>query len=168
MSETEKVAAPPAEYIRAAKVTKCESYSISAEGQAMMVFRIDQGPPPGEKFAITLPTTGLKAFRSMLNDLIAAAEKRELSGGMVAIHRPREVTVGNSVHLRGCVALIFNPGAEDETMNLLPDNLGLDVAEAMQKDIYSRMTEAQRRAHITAKSQLLTSGRPTIIIPGRG
>lgn len=153
------------ELVRAARVLKCLSYSIGATGECMMVFEIDKGDGATDKFAITMPVTGLKAFRSMVSDLIRTADNRGLNTSMAAIHYPSEVEVSNSSHVRGAVLLTFNPKADDEAIFALPNEIGLNVAEAMQKDIFPRMTEAERRSHIAKKSSLLSTSRPALILP---
>ena len=150
--------------VRAAHVLACESYSISAEGIAMMVFRIPE--ESGGRFAVTLPVTGLKALRTLVTDLISAAEKRDLTAGMVSLHRPRDVTVGNLYDVRNSVVAQFNSGAEDEIGFLMHDDLGLDLAEGLQQNIYGRMTDKERRERLAKKSKVLTAPKPRIILPG--
>ena len=155
--------------VRAAHIQQCLSYSISAEGVAMMVFRIaTQNPTDDSRFAITLPVAGLKAFRTLISDMIAVGEKRGMSTGMATIHEPRSVNVGHIDAMRNRAILSFNTDADDEAVFALPNDVGLSVAEALQKDIFARMTDEERRAHIVKQSRLLGPSRPKLILPHPG
>lgn len=153
---------PISEMVRAAHVQKFVSYNITAEGRAILVFEIEGG----DKFALTVQVNALKAFRSMVGDVITAAEKREHHSGMAAIHQPREVNVGHSSTLRGVALIQFNPGADDEAVFGLPDAIALNIADALEKNVISRMTDQDRRRHMMGKSRVLQAPKPKIILPG--
>lgn len=155
-------AEPEGEMVRAAHILEGVSQSVSTDGKAaMMVFKIADG----SKFAVTIETGGLKALRGMVNDLIAQAERRELTPGMVTFRRPREVSVGHSDHVRGAAVLCFDPGTDEELAVMIPDQVGMAVAEGWTKDILSRMTEADRRKMMT-RQHIMPAGKPRLILPG--
>ena len=153
---------PESEMVRAAHILEGLSQSISTDGKAaMMVFKIADG----SKFAVTCETGGLKALRAMVSDLIAQAERRALSPGMVTFRSPREVQIGHSDHIRGAAVLCFDPGKDEELAVLIPDQVGMAVAEGWTKDILSRMSEADRRKMMT-RAHILPAGKPRLILPG--
>ncbi len=149
------------EMVRAAHILEGISQSVSTDGEAaMMVFKIADG----SRFAVTIATGGLKALRAMVNDLIGQVERRGLSPGMVSFKRPREVSIGHSDHIRGAAVLCFDPNTDEELAVLVPDQVGMAVADGWTKDILSRMTEADRRKMMTRQS-ILPAGRPRLIVP---
>lgn len=153
-----------AERVPAAHIMECVSRSISTDRTtAMAVFKIADGT----KFAITLPVGGLKQLQSMVNDMVAAAEKLDLHPGMVAIKRPKGFAVGNSPNMRGCVAITFDPETEAEAIYVLRDEDALNLCKAVGADMVGRGVGIDKLRGGTAQGALLRPGQHKLIIPGQ-
>lgn len=156
-------ATQPTGAIPAANVVECIARSISKDGtKAMMVFKIEDGT----QFALTLPVGALAIFRSMVNDVCDDADKAKLGTGMVQMKRPHTIEIGSSDQIRGHIAITFNRDMPEETIFLMTDAMGLDVSDAMQKNIFGRMTPEDRRARMARSGQMLMP-KKTLIIPGK-
>jgi len=150
------------ETMPAAHIVECVSRSISTDRTtAMAVFKIADGT----KFAMTLPVGGLKQLQTMVNDMVADAQKAEINPGMVAIKRPKGFAVGHSPNMRGCVAITFDPETEAEAIYVLRDADALQLNKAIGADVFGRMTDAERRKTFGAQSGLLRPGASKLILP---
>jgi hypothetical protein len=153
----------PTGAIPAANVKECVARSISKDGAtAMMVFKIEDGT----QFALTVPVASLGKFRSMVNDVCDDAQKSQLGTGMVQMKRPHSIEIGSSDQIRGHIAITFDRDMPEETIFLMQDAMGLDVSDAMQKNIFGRMTPEDRRARMARSGQILAP-KKTLIIPGK-
>jgi hypothetical protein len=158
MSQPEQ---PDERTVRAVHIDTCLSRALSTDGKSsMVVFKIDDGTD----FAFTCPVDKLPQVRTMINDLICEAVQRNI--GPTNIHfrrampnKPLNFSVGHSDELRGAVALIFEPNTEDQIAYLIADQEALMFAEAIEKDVFTRMSMADRRAMMQKKA-------PMIIQPG--
>jgi hypothetical protein len=149
--------------VPAAHVVAGLAQSISEDGRAMLLFQLEDGG----RFAVTMPVEGLKPIRSMITDLIVAAEKRGVHSGMVHFLQPRQYQVGHSDHLRGAVVITFDPNAEGEIAVLLRNEDGLKLGTAITRDVLPRMTEKERRDAMRGESPIIAPPRPPLIVPGR-
>lgn len=155
--------AQPMDAVPAAHVTECVARSISKDGAtAMMVFKIADGT----RFAITVPVAGLAAFRTMVNDVCDDADRAKLHRGMAQMKRPRTFEVGHTDQIRGHVVLSIDPQSASEEIFVWPDEAGLQMADMLQKDIFGRMTPADRAARMKNQRPFLLPQK-TLIIPGR-
>lgn len=158
---------PADEMIRGIRIMQCLGFQISPPvgdnqvGEAVLIFTIEDK----SKFAVTLPVVGMKALRSLIGDVCDAAEREGLANGMVVQKFPHEVTVGHTALQRNCVAIIFNPNMRDEQVFVLPDKIGLEIADALQKDIFSRMSDKDRRDRMMATAKIFGPPKRKLILP---
>lgn len=155
------------EAIPAAHIVKGEATSISTDGtRGMLVFTIEDG----SRFAVTVDVGGIAAVQSMVADLARQARSRQLGIGNVPLRYPKEFAVGSAPEIRNHVAVRFDPDGEIEEMFMLPDTMAQALAAMIEKNVLSRMSMADRRAALAAKSPgLVLPGLPggkKIILPG--
>lgn len=139
--------------VRSIHVTAGTGTSISTDGTtAMLEFTM----PDGGRVGLTLPIAGLAGLRTMCNDLVAAARKRDVGAGNVAPRFPNSFSVGHSDQIRGAVMMMFDQDTPQELVVAMRDQPAADFADAIRTDIAGRSGGALRRP---------ANGR--IIIPGR-
>jgi hypothetical protein len=163
LAVTDQPETPPEGAIPAAHIVEGVARSISKDGTtAMMVFKIADG----SQFAVTVPLPGLSALRTMVNDLCDAADKSKLGRGMVTMKRPHTFTIGHSDQMRGHVLMQIDPQMAEEIIFIWPDEAGLQMADLLQKDIFGRMSPADRAARAKNQKPFLMPQR-TLIVPPR-
>lgn len=150
-----------AEQIPAAHITEFLSHSVSTDGStAMLVFRIADG----SKFAITVPTVALGRMLTLVQKTRDAAQRQNLGVGM---QRPQTFAVGHSDQMRGMVAITFDEKTADEATFILADQSGLDLAGAIERNVFMRMPMEDRRRHLTRRSPIIPPRGGKLILPGR-
>lgn len=128
-------------------ITSGLATSISTDGTtAMLVFAVDGGG----KVALTMPTDGLRALRTMANDAMVASGKR---AGNQTFKRPQAFQVGHSDQVRNHVAIWFDPNTQDESVYLVADQDALRLCQSIGHDIGSR-------------NAALAIAKPRLILPG--
>lgn len=140
---------------------------ISDDGQTAM-FLFEVGNEISPRFAITIPVEGLTALRLMITRAIDRAQRASLSDNFMNFKKPQEVSVGSPGTIPNCVAISFDAGRETETSYLLPDTIGLNIGEALHKDIMGRMSENDRNAYLRRKSNMIVPATRKLILPGLG
>lgn len=116
---------------------------LSPDGKtASLVFR----KPDGGEFVVSFPAEIVAMVRGTANALAKDLHKRDFPPGQMALFRVKNVATGEHDAIRGCTLLQIEPGTVEEVTYVVPDNLGRQIADAMHRDIYRRMTPADRAA----------------------
>jgi hypothetical protein len=141
------------------RVAECVAYSVSTDGTlALMAMRT----PENQQIEIVLPVHNLKHFRSMVNDLVSAADRQNMAPhGQVMLKYPRTAEAGSTSDVRGHVVLRFDDGLVTEQIMLLPWGVASVLAEAMKGVVDQITTPAQRaqlRAVVTTERRIIRPG----------
>lgn len=133
--------------------------SVSTDGTtALMRFKTSVD---GSDLEITFPAAAIKSIGNMVQDLIAAANKRNI-GMAVQLRRPTTVSAGHHDMDRGAVYLLFDQDMPSEVVMVLRDDDAMKFANAIRSDVLDRMTP-QERAKILVG--LADDVRSKLIIP---
>jgi hypothetical protein len=139
--------------IGAIHITGCASHAISKDGQtAMIIFTAaDPNGGPDCEIGITLPTAQLKWLRSLVHDIALGSERRGGAQSGMMLHFPQEYSVGCSDQLQGKVVLQFDAGTPTEMTYVFWNLIGLQIADALRKDIMPRLTLEERQQMMLIK-----------------
>lgn len=167
MSEDAKPATPDAnntETVHSLHLVEGLSQQLSTDGKmAMLIFLL----PNGQKFGITMDLKFIAVLRGMVHKVGKLAEAVQQGAKAVTFAVPRELNVGFAPDFPNHTAIMFNPGAEDESCFMIQDATAMQMAAHVTQQVLSRMTPAQRAQAIAAeRNKIIPAGRPGLILPG--
>jgi hypothetical protein len=150
------------ETINSAHILDCVSHSVSTDGTtAMIVMEVADGVKgKTRRFGLTLPVGKLKWLMGVVHGVAVAVEKQGKAPGSILLRFPEQYSIASSKRAPGHVILQFDVGAPNETNFVFINDDGLNIADALYKDINPRMTMEDRR-----ERQIIKPPRP-IIKPG--
>lgn len=152
----------PEEAVRSVHVVNGFGTTILPDNTAAALKFFDQS---GEPFVLSFPMPGgLTVLQAMVFDLMTEARNRAAGLGNIMPRKPQQFGVGHDDAWRNCVMLSFDQGLPTEVVYALPDQAGLEVADALRNDIMGRKTPAERAKIM---SSVAIPGGGKLIIPGR-
>lgn len=146
--------------VRTIHVLNGTGISISTDGTTAM---LQFDTPDGDPVAITFAIAGAVNLRSMVNEVVDMARRRDIRAGNVAPKYPDTTSVGHSDQIRGHVAVMFDPDTAIAAVYMVKDAVALEVAKAITDDVLSRATPQERARHQAGLS--LRSGVASLILP---
>lgn len=141
-----------------------ERWAISDDNtQALVVYRLkDQEHPLG----LTVDVAAVGALLTTAQKLRNEAQRRKVGAGNVVFQAPRTYAVGNSPERRGRTFVQFDEQSPDEIILDLADADALNLAQAIERDVLSRMTQADRVKYLAGKRAIVPPKAHRIILPG--
>lgn len=150
------------EEIPAVHAVRILQRSLTSDGKAAYICF---GLAPGmnyEKFALTMPAEMLRSVGAVIHILNTEHMKRNAPAGNVVLNDIKAFEVGNSDQFRGAVMIALNQHTEEEMIYVIADRGALELAKALQRDVLSRMSDAERAK---VEAEMLGQAKPSILLP---
>ena len=157
-------AAPP-ENAPTAMVSEIAASAISTDQEHAMIQFLD---PQGKIFVLVLPVAKLASVQHLCANMRKKVLRKDLPLDQVVMQEPKTFMVGHSDQKRGVVAITFDTQLPSEAVFVLPDEGALHMSRELERNVFSRMTPAERHAWTQKQHPLLLPNQRKIIRPPGG
>lgn len=169
MSNDEAVVNPatsphqPPEGTPTAHLEEIVATAISTDQEHAMIQFKDAS---GALFILTMPVAKIISLQHLCATMRKKITRKDLPLDQVVMQEPKTFMVGHSDQRRGVVAITFDTQLPTEAVYILPDEGALHMSRELERNVFSRMTPAERTAWSQKQHPLLLPTRPKIITPG--
>jgi hypothetical protein len=146
-----------------AVVSEIAASAISTDQEHAMIQFLD---PQGKAFLLVMPVAKLASVQHLCATMRRKLKRKDLPVDQVVMQEPKTFMVGHSDQRRGVVAITFDTQLASEAVYVLPDEGALHMSRELERNVFSRMTPAERHAWTRKQHPLLMPNERKLIVPG--
>lgn len=164
---SDEATAPPepgSEMIPAAQVVRFVGWRIAKDNSTVMMrFELVDG----SHFGMVMPVGVIGMFLSFVQRVRSAVTRKNI-GAMVALTKPDNFAIGDDPRIRGNVLITMGADTEDEASFIFADGDGLNMANAIERNILGRMPLPDRERYAKTAKPIIPAHTGRIILPRGG
>jgi hypothetical protein len=150
----------PAGEVRRAFLAQVVSTAFSTDSTQALIHFKDQD---GASFVLTMTVDKLATIQHLASQMRQRLKRRDMPLDNVVMQFPQTFEVAHSDQTRGVCAVTFDKEMPSEAVYVLTDEAALHLSRALEQNVLSRMSPAERHAHAVKQHPLLLPNVPKII-----